>query len=75
MVDISLGHELFIMRWISFIPCIDLLLVRINLELISELPDLKLLSYCNIKSHNSINKPTAVAISDFCVSTPLCAVK
>lgn len=61
------------MRWISFILCIDLPLVRINLELISELPDLKQLSYCNSKSHNSINKPTGVAISDFCISTPLCA--
>lgn len=49
-VDISLGQDLFIIQWISFILCIDLLLVRTNLQFISKLPDLKQLKYCNIKS-------------------------
>lgn len=34
--------------------------MRTNLKLISELPDLKQLRYCNLKSHNSINKPIVV---------------
>lgn len=43
--------------------------MRTNLELISELPDLKQLRYCNLRSHKSINKPIVVKIFALCIST------
>lgn len=43
--------------------------MRTSLELISELPDRKQLRYCNLKRHNSINKPIVVKIFALCIST------
>lgn len=51
--------------------CIDLFLLRTKLELISELPDLKQLRYCNLKSHESINRPIVVKMFDLSITLPL----